>query len=330
MEVLRYTNPLFRRFYSELYIEFVNKRPELLGWVYDALDKLWGVQKRRRALDRLNTGSLMRLLIREKPLVAVCTHFLPADILLHVRQRKNLNIPVGIAITDFDAHAMWLFQDVDWYFVACEKTRVYLSAVSVPSEKVFVTGIPIHPDFGQVRSRRAARKTLGPDTKRTLILISAGGLGVGPVQSFVQSVQGVQTDIQAIVVCGRNRVLQRNLQKLSKTRHTMKIVAYTHEIHTWMAASDFMVGKAGELISSEALASGLVLVIVNPVPGQEERNSDHFLEQGVAIRCNNLPALAFKIEGLMRNRRRFTQMQRAVKKLDRPHAASNIVSIVMI
>jgi hypothetical protein len=97
----------------------------------------------------------------------------------------------------------------------------------------------------------------------------------------------------------------------------------------WMAASDLLIGKAGGLTSSEALACGLVLVIVNPIPGQEERNSDHFLEEGVAIRCNNLPALAYKIDALLADNDRFSRMQEAVKKLGRPHAASEIVSIVL-
>jgi processive 1,2-diacylglycerol beta-glucosyltransferase len=95
-----------------------------------------------------------------------------------------------------------------------------------------------------------------------------------------------------------------------------------------MAAADLLVGKAGGLTSSEALASGLVLVVVNPIPGQEERNSDHFLEAGAAIRCNNLPALAWKIDALLADEARFARMQQAVARLARPHAASDIVSIV--
>ena len=41
------------------------------------------------------------------------------------------------------------------------------------------------------------------------------------------------------------------------------------------------------------------MVIVNPIPGQEERNSDHLLEEGTALRCNNLPALAYKLDRLI-------------------------------
>jgi processive 1,2-diacylglycerol beta-glucosyltransferase len=109
----------------------------------------------------------------------------------------------------------------------------------------------------------------------------------------------------------------------------MKVIGFTNQMDIWMAASDLLVGKAGGLTSSEALARGLVLVIVNPIPGQEERNSDHFLEEGVGIRCNNLPALAFKVDNLLADKERFSGMRQAVKRLARPRAAFEIVSTVL-
>ena len=101
------------------------------------------------------------------------------------------------------------------------------------------------------------------------------------------------------------------------------------EVLRYMAAADLLVGKPGGLTSSEALARGLVLVIINPIPGQEERNSDHFLEEGVEIRCNNLPALAYKIDTLLADPGRFSRMREAAKRMARPNAASEVVSTVL-
>jgi len=81
-------------------------------------------------------------------------------------------------------------------------------------------------------------------------------------------------------------------------------------------------------VSSGALASGLVMVIINPIPGQEERNSDHLLEEGVAVRFNNLPALAYKIDSLLSDKERFDRMRQAVRRLARPNAAADVVSLV--
>ncbi len=329
LEVLQYTNSVFRKMYSDLYVELINRRPELLGWVYNYLDQPWRYQKRKLALNRLNTGSLAKLFKREQPAIALCTHFLPAEIILHLRRKKYLDMPVGIVITDFDAHALWLFRDVDWYFVACEETKIYLSEIGIPADSIYITGIPIDPVFTTRHPKRETRSALGLDQDKTTILISAGGFGVGPVEIIVKAIQKVKHPVQVVVVCGRNEELRDRLMGISDTEYSLKVIGYTNEMNRWMAASDLLVGKPGGLTTSEALASGLIMVIVNPVPGQEERNSDHLLEEGAAIRCNNLPVLARKIDILLEDSERFQNMQDAVQRLAHPDAASDIVSIVM-
>lgn len=328
VEVLQYTNALFKKIYADLYVELVNRRPHLLGMLYDALDRPWEFQRRRLALDRLNTRPLVRLLKEENPSHAICTHFLPAEILVHLRRKRILEIPVGVVVTDFDAHAMWLYRGVDWYFVACEETKVHLSELGIPPETIHVTGIPIDPAFSVRMPKKEARLGLGLDPDRTTVLVSAGGFGVGPVESLVRSLHKVRHPIQIAVVCGRNAPLARRLAAFGEGGHPMRVVGYTTEMDIWMAASDLLVGKAGGLTSSEALARGLVLVIVNPIPGQEERNSDHLLEEGVAIRCNNLPALAYKIDALLGDRARFARMRSAATCAGRPDAARDIVSVL--
>ena len=329
IEVLRYTNPIFRKIYSDLYVELMTHGPDLLGWLYKTLDRQWQFRKRRLALDRLNTGPLVKLIRQESPHLALCTHFLPAEILLYLRKKKTLDIPIGVVVTDFDAHAMWLLQDVDWYFVACEETRVYLTALGISPETIFVTGIPIDPIFGVEKPKEETRIQLGLDPDKITLLVSPGGFGVGPVESLVHTLHEIQHSIQIVVICGRNKRLEEHLKNLSGTKHPMKVIGFTNEMDSWMAVSDLLVGKAGGLTSSEALARGLVLVIVNPIPGQEERNSDHFLEEGVAIRCNNPPALAYKIDQLLSDKERFSKMQKSAKRLARPHAATDIVSTIL-
>ena len=328
IEVLKYTTPLFRKVYSDLYRELVEKRPEVLGWVYNSMDRPWKFQKRRLALDLLNTGPLIKLLRKESRSLALCTHFLPAEILVYLKKKRLIDIPIGITVTDFDAHAMWLYREVDWYFVACRETEVYLEKLGIPSDSVFVTGIPIDPMFESEKPKVKARRYHGLDPDLMTILVSAGGFGVGSTESLIGSLDEVRRPIQIVVICGKNQRLKESVEKI-KVRHSVKVVGFTSEMDSYMAASDLLLGKAGGLTSSEALARGLVLVVVNPVPGQEERNSDHFLEEGVALRCNNLPTLAFKIDSLLGDGERFQRMQQAARKLGRPRAAADIVSIVM-
>jgi processive 1,2-diacylglycerol beta-glucosyltransferase len=329
-EVLRLTNPLFKRLYADLYLELVNKQPELLGWMYDALDKPWQFQKRRLALDRLNTGPLKRLLRAAPPRLALCTHFLPAEILLHLKRKDELDIPLGVVVTDLDAHALWLYRGVDWYFVAREETREHLARLGIPPETIHVTGIPVHPAFAAPRPQRDARLALGLDPELTTILVVAGGFGVGPVETIVREVRAVKGPVQVAVICGKNARLEARLRALPAGEGApLRVVGFTREMAEWMAAADLFVGKAGGLSSSEALARGLALVVVNPIPGQEERNADHFLEEGVAIRCNTLATLSWKISALLADRPRLARMRNQVRRVAQPDAAARIASVVL-
>jgi len=192
---------------------------------------------------------------------------------------------------------------------------------------VTASGIPIDPVFAQPKDRNAMRDKHGLARDRTIVLLSAGGFGVGPIANAVTSLLGLRHPAQIVVVCGRNEELRRRLEARAADTASgaLVVVGYTTEMDEYMAAADVLVGKPGGLTTSEALARELILVIVNPIPGQEERNSDHLLEQGAAIRCNNLPVLGYKIDQLLDDPVRMTAMRASARRLARPNAAHDIV-----
>ncbi len=332
VDTLQYTNKLFRNLYSKAYIELVNKTPEVLGWLYDALDKPWKNERRRLALDKLNTRPFVKLLKEYQPDIAVCTHFLPAEILSWLQAKRRTTTRQAIVVTDFDVHAMWLCHHYEQYFVALDETRAHLERLGVPADKISVTGIPIDPVFATTKDKRAMRDKHGLKQDVTTLLLSAGGFGVGPVERIVQSLAELKTPAQIVALCGRNDELRRRVERVAsqgrgRAPHvSVKSVGYTAEMDEFMSASDVLIGKPGGLTTSEALAKGLVLCVVNPIPGQEERNSDHLLEEGCAVRCNNLPALAYKLDLLLADPARFRLMRANSLRLARPDAARDIVS----
>jgi len=335
IDVLDYTNPLFRRLYGKAYLDMVNTMPEVLGWMYDSLDKPWENERRRLALDRLNTQPFISLLKKEKPDLAICTHFLPSEIISWLKAKGKANFPQAIVVTDFDAHAMWLCHNYEKYFVALDETKIHLSKIGIPADKITVTGIPIDSVFAEMKDKTAMREKLGLEKDKLTILVSAGGFGVGNIEHLLQALSDLQTPSQIVAVCGRNEELKTKLEKLAKEklnneRVTFKPIGFTREMDEYMSASDLIVGKPGGLTTSEALAKGLIFCIVNPIPGQEERNSDHLLEKGCAIRCNNLPVLAYKIDELVKDKVRFETMKGNVLKFARPNAAREIVEKVSV
>jgi processive 1,2-diacylglycerol beta-glucosyltransferase len=331
IDALDYTNKLFRNLYSKAYLDLVNTTPDLFGWLYDRLDKPWKSDRLLQAFDKLNTRPLVRMLREYRPDILICTHFLPSEIISLLKAKERLAYRQAIVVTDFDAHAMWLCNHYEHYFVALDETRVYLTMLGIPAEKVSVTGIPIDPVFAQAKDKRAMRDKHGLKQDRATILVSAGGFGVGPIDTLIRSLLQLRNKAQVITICGRNQELKGRLDQIAARLApdnpvALKVVGYTMEMDELMAASDLVLGKPGGLTTSEALAKGLVFVVVNPIPGQEERNADHLLEAGAAIRCNNLPVLAYKIDLLLDDPARFAAMQANARRLARPRAAYEIVN----
>jgi processive 1,2-diacylglycerol beta-glucosyltransferase len=331
VDALQYVSKLFQRVYDKAYLAMVRRAPELMGMLYSSTDKPWQHEKRRLALDRLNTRPMVRMLEKVKPDLCIATHFLPAEIISWLIAKRKLNARHAIVVTDYDVHSMWLCRNVDRYFVGMEEAAEYLARVGVPREKLRVTGIPIDPIFAAPLPRSEARKQLDLDPDSTIILVSAGGYGIGPVEQLVQELLEMQREWQIVAIAGKAERTQKRLEDLSKIAGKspngfarLCAIGFTSEMDKYMAAANLMVGKAGGLTTSEALARALPMALIEPIPGQEERNADHLLEAGAAIRCNNLPAAAWKIAQLLDNPARLKKMQEAAKSMGNPSAAAAI------
>ena len=307
----------------------VNQAPQLLGWLYDRLDKPFRNEHLVHAFNKLNTRPFVKLLQEYQPEMTVCTHFLPSEIISRLKAKERLACPQAIVVTDLDIHAMWLCRYYEHYFVALEEGRVHLEAMGVPADKITVSGIPIDPVFSRPKDKQQMRGKHGLRQDLTTLLISAGGFGVGPIEKVIASLLKLRHPAQIVVICGKNESLKARMDRAAakipaNSRVAMTVIGFTTEMDELMTASDILLGKPGGLTTSEALAKGLVFAIVNPIPGQEERNSDHLLEEGVAIRCNNLPTLSFKIDRLLDDPARFASMQAGARRLARPRAALDI------
>ncbi|HET7108298.1 MAG TPA: glycosyltransferase [Candidatus Acidoferrum sp.] len=328
IDALQHVTKLFQRLYDKAYIRMVRRAPELMGLLYEQTDKPWRHPRQRLAMDRLNTQPMIRLLKKIQPDLCVATHFLPAEILAWLIAKKKLQARHAIVVTDYDVHALWLCRTVDRYYVAMQESLEYLANIGVPRDKLRVTGIPIDPLFEQSVSGGDARKKLGLSATEPILLLSAGGYGVGPLEQLVKDLLAMQRQWQIVAIAGKSDPLKKRLDSLSKGagktpagQPRLVPVGFTTEMDQYMAAADLLIGKAGGLTTSEALARGLPMALVEPIPGQEERNADHLLEAGAAIRCNNLPAAAWKIATLFDQPEKLRAMKQAARTMAHPDAA---------
>lgn len=329
-DALKYTNKLFRDFYSKLYMQLVREAPNILGWVYRATDEPWKGEPVRVQLDRLNLQPLVKFIREFDPQIAVCTHFLPAGLIAHLIERGDLDVHHSIVVTDMDCHAMWLSRIFHRFFVAIDETKAHLEALGLPAERVTATGIPIDPIFAEPVDVAATRIAHGLKPDKPTLLLSAGALGVGPTEVAVRRLMELHHDTQTIVICGKSDELRERVTGIVGARNPrFKIQGYTDRMHELMHISDLFIGKPGGLTTSEALACGLPMCVISPIPGQEERNTDHLLEEGCAIKANELTTLAWKIDRLLDDAPRLARMRERATAIGRPHAARSVVQSLL-
>ena len=329
-DALQYTNKLFRDFYSRFYTSLVRSAPNFLGWWYKTTDEPWHTDTMRHMIDRLNTKPLVRFIREFDPHITVCTHYMPAGIISHLIAKKQLQARLSIVVTDFDFHAMWLSRSFHRYFVAIDETRAHLEMLGIPTERITVSGIPIDPVFQHPINREEERLRLGLNPAKPVLILSAGAYGVGPTEYMVERMLNLNSDAQTVVICGRNEELkQRILQLVDSRSSRFKVLGYTDEMHKLMKMADIFIGKPGGMTTSEAIACGLPMCVVSPIPGQEERNSDHLLEEGIAVKCNDLTTLPFKLERLLEDPERLDRMKANALCFAKPTASATIVDTLL-
>lgn len=326
---LDHTNVLHKQFYSSLYKRLSSLVPQFLGWWYETSDDPWVSDKGRLIFDLPQAVPLMNLVRDFRPDAVICTHFMPAGVVSHLIRAGNIRTKLGIVVTDFHFHAFWITRAFHWYFVAQEEDKIHMEGLGLPPDRIHVTGIPVEPEFSEPVDAGALLIRHGLRPEVPTLLVAAGTLGLSPALAVVRSLLNLERDFQVFVLCGKNPKLQADVEALVAGREDrFRVIGFSEEMPAIMGAATLLLSKPGGLTTAEALARSLPMVVLDPIGGQEERNSDVLLEQGVAVKCTEVTVLNHKVAGLLDNPDRLKAMKANCAKLGRPQAASDIARIV--
>ena len=327
----KFFSPLHRKIVSDGYIKLVNHAPELWGMVFAKTDKpkTARVLNKVRAMFPSNSRARFGRYVKQfKPDVVLCTHYFPLETLNHLRRQRGGPRPMAVSVvTDFEAHALWMDSCVDLYCVAAEETKARMVARGAAPGNVAVTGIPISSKFSARLNPKAVRKSLGLRDDLPVLLVPSGGFGMGPLGEILAQLDRVDRPFQSVVVTGRNEELRRELAAQDR-KHPTRVLGFATNMHELMAVADLIITKPGGLTSSEALAVGKPLFILNPIPGQEAANSDFLLEHGAAVKVNRVEDLPYRI-GQLLGTSKLAAMGRAARALGKPEAARDVCREVL-
>jgi processive 1,2-diacylglycerol beta-glucosyltransferase len=333
IDLMTLVSQSFRALYANYYIKIVEHHPSVWAYLYHATDRMPRdalFAKTRRAIERLNTRKLHDLLREFAPDHIICTHFLPAELLAHDIRRGRAVPPVWVQVTDFDLHRMWVQAGMRGYFAASDEIAFRMAARGIPSDSVHVTGIPIMPIFSRRFDRNECARELGITPDKTTLLLMTGGAGLAGGDLMLERLLALRDDFQIVALAGRNHQLLVRYRSLAAA-HPGRLFAlgYTSTIERVMACADLAVTKPGGLTVSECLAVGLPMVLISPIPGQEERNADYLMEHGIAVKAPDIVALEFKIGQLVKEPERLKHMRENMRGLGRPDAAHAVLSRVL-
>jgi len=333
VDIMELVPKLFRTVYTETYIKMIEQHPALWGYLFERTDREKidsSLSRLRSTLETINTRKLKNALKEIAPDQIICTHFLPAHLLSRRIEKGKFHKPVWVQVTDYDVHALWLQQGMSGYFAAHGELAWRLSERGIPEESIHVTGIPIMPVFSGSLTRIECSRELGLDPSRKTLLMMSGGAGLGNSAKLAEHLLAMEGDFQIVAMAGSNEKLLKKLSALA-VRHPGRLVpvGFVDTIERIMAASDLAITKPGGLTSSECLAMELPMIIVSPIPGQEERNADFLLEHGVALKACDVNALAWRVQLLLTEPYRLDRMREKARLIGRPNAARAVLDTVL-
>ena len=223
----------------------------------------------------------------------------------------------------------------DYFFVANDKMKNYLISKNISENKVFVTGIPISSRFLKTYNKQDILKEFNlKENKKTILFFAGGEFGLGKnrtLQIFEDLIKNFE-NIQIIAIAGKNEKMKLNFETIVKNfnkEKNVRVLEFTNKVPELMAISDLVISKPGGLTTSESLASNLPMIIINPIPGQEEENAE-FLESkgtGVWIRKNDSPYEILK--NIIDNPVKLEEMKKNTEILAKKHSTEDICKTVL-
>ncbi|MBQ7032868.1 MAG: glycosyltransferase [Clostridia bacterium] len=223
---------------------------------------------------------LLRSILDYNPDVIITTHLFPALHLTYMEEDLQ-HIPTFGIVTDFTMHPYWENTHLDHYVTASSLLNYQCFRKGIPEYKILPFGIPVQEKFSVSLSREEARSELGLENKTT-VLVMMGSMGYGNIAKNIKKIDRIERDFQILCVCGRNNKAAREVENL-ETSHQVRVFGYVDNVDLLMDAADFMVTKPGGLTLSEALVKGIPVILMNPIPGHEDRNREFLVNNGLAM-----------------------------------------------
>ena len=329
LDTFEYINPILGDSISDGYLFSTKYLPEVYGKAYNIFDK------HDESYDKHSLIAILSKLVSRKikdyiddfsPDVVIGTHSYACLLMTYLKEKGHIKTPTFGIVTDFTVHPFWESTDLDYYITPDKLLNNQMNKKGIPTEKIMPIGIPIKKEFSKRIPRQEARKSLGIEDKFT-ILMMMGSMGFGNMTKQLEKINELDSDFQILCVCGNNA---KSFKEISENQWKKSTYTYgfVNNVDVLMDASDLIITKPGGLTTSELLAKKLPAIIMNPIPGQEDRNMEFLVNSGAAIMATNTFPVDEALYELMNNPWRLELLQKSVEHIGKPDSTKNLCEYI--
>ena len=338
IDCMKYINKTIEKVTTAAYREAAKKAPWVWGKIYS--------DSQKGALAHLSSRSnkilaikLLKLLREKQPDLIISTHPFGSQMCSYLKRKDKINAKIATIMTDFAPHDQWLVGSdyTDYYFVAHNKMKDYLINKNIDENKIFATGIPLSNRFLKSYNKKEILKNFNlEENKKTILFFGGGEFGLGKTRTvdifkaFVQLASN--TPIQIIGIAGKNEKMKSAFLSVVEefnSQKNVKILEFTNQVPELMSISDLVVTKPGGMTTTESLASHLPMIIINPIPGQEEENAEFLESNQIAIWIKKNDNVEIIINELFSTPDILEKMKKNTNILAKPHSTQNICEILL-
>ena len=336
VDCMKYINKPLEKVTTGAYREMAKKAPKLWGKVYFDSEKGL-LSEISKDSNKLMAKKLSKLINEINPDLIISTHPFSSQMASYLKGKGKIDCEIATILTDFAIHKQWLVgsEYTNNFFVSNDTMKNDMIDLGINENKIHVTGIPMSDRFFETFDKEAIYKmfNLNPD-KKVILFFGGGEFGLGKDRTvqvlnfFIKKL----TDFQIVAVAGKNEKMKEAFEELAKNNQAedrVRVLGFTDKVPELMHISCLVVSKPGGLTTTETLASSLPMIIINPIPGQEEENAEFLESKGAGVWLKSTDNPDDIIDLVFKDENKLEQMKENAIKLAKKNSTKEICNILL-
>lgn len=336
IDCIEYINKILNKLTTKAYADMSKNAHWMWKQIYYGAET-GPVSKISNLVNRVMAIKLNKLIQENKPGLIISTHPFSSQMCALLKKKGRINCKIATVLTDYAPHNQWLMHHefVDYYFVAHNGMKNLLKETGIDENKIYTTGIPLSNKFLLHYDKEKTLKEFGLKPNKTTILFFAGGeFGFGKDRTFniLKTLIEKFENLQIVAIAGRNEKMKNRFENLvdeEDASENVKVLPYTNKVPELMSISDIVISKPGGLTTTESLASGLPIIVINPIPGQEEENAEFIENQGVGIWLKKNEDIEQKLNEVLSSPEKIKEMKIKARLLAKRNSSKDICKICL-